>query len=66
MRKQKEFSRNSSANKTYRYSELLSIVLDRKTETDQNKKRKYIIVMEILSEVSVLFQHSKYFIDNKL
>ena len=40
LHQQKELSRNSKANILFGYSELLSSAPDRKTETDQNGKKK--------------------------
>ena len=67
MRQQKELFRNSRANKTFGYSGLLSSALDRKTETDQNgKKRRLNVLMQVLQEAFVRFPEIKDFIDEKL
>lgn len=66
MRQQEELLRNSRANKTFGYSGLLSSALDRKTETDQNGKRKLNVVMQVLQEVFVRSPEIKDFINEKL
>ena len=45
---------------------LLSSALDRKTETDQNGKRKLNVVMQVLQEVFVRSPEIKDFINEKL
>ena len=63
---QKYLSRNSRANKTFEYSGLVSIELDRKAEAEQKEKKGFSIAMQVLLKVSVIFPDTKNFIDGKL
>ena len=67
LRQQKELSRNFWANKTFRYSKLLTNALERKSRKRREwKKRKLNIALQVSQEVFDTFPEMKDFMGEKL
>ena len=62
----KELSRSFRVNKRLIYFGLKSIALDKNTKITKMEKRKLIIAVEVLHEVSVTYPETREYIDEKL